>query len=170
MTESLGSTDVVEGGPPDAYTMALTSQPAAEVVITVNTDGQTLVAPRSLTFTSGSWHQPQVVTVTAVDDDVDEGPHTGIISHTVVSIDSNYHNIQVDRVIVNIADKPGEPGDYVVYLPLIVNVKPVGPRAKRALFNLREISAPQWIVPDPVPGHQRASYLVRQDNDSEMSR
>jgi len=121
LIESDGSTDVAEGGATDTYTMILTSQPAANVTVMINPDTQITVTPTSLVFTPQNWDTPQTVTVTAMDDGVAEGPHTGIITHTATSTDSNYDDVTINSVTVNITDKPDESDDmFYLYLPVIL--------------------------------------------------
>jgi len=104
LTESSGSTNVTEGGATDSYTVVLTSQPTANVTITINPGSQLTVSPRTLTFTPANWNVPQTVTVTAVDDALAEGTHTGTIQHTVSSADSNYNGLAISPVTVTITD------------------------------------------------------------------
>ncbi len=110
VTESGGSSDVSETGPTsDTYTIVLTSQPTANVTITADPDVQSDVgagagATTNLTFTSGNWSTPQTVTVTAVDDSVDENAHTSTITHAAVSADGNYQGISIGTVTANVAD------------------------------------------------------------------
>jgi hypothetical protein len=99
-----GTTQVAEGGATDTYTVVLNSQPTANVVITVSPDSQVGVNPASLTFTASDWSLPQTVSVTAVDDTVSEGPHAGLVTHSVASSDGNYHGLPVDSVAVTVAD------------------------------------------------------------------
>src|SRR5207247_2001394 len=47
----------------------------------------------SLTFTSANWDMPQYVTVTGVDDDIDDGDIAYQIISTTASADSNYNAI-----------------------------------------------------------------------------
>src|SRR3569623_1023513 len=56
VAESAGGTQVAEGGSGDDYTLALRSQPAADVTITVNGGNLLTVAPTTLTFTPGNWN------------------------------------------------------------------------------------------------------------------
>ncbi|MBM4090879.1 MAG: DNRLRE domain-containing protein [Planctomycetes bacterium] len=98
-----GSTDVAEGGATDSYTVVLNSQPAADVTITLTPDAQVTGNPTTLTFTSGNWNMPQTVTVTAVDDNVFEGNHTGTITHSATSSDTNYNGASVE-VTIQITD------------------------------------------------------------------
>jgi hypothetical protein len=104
VTESGDSTDVTEGGVTDSYTVVLNTEPTDDVEITITPDTQVDVSPTTLTFTDADWNTPQEVTVTAVNDSVVEGDHTGTISHTDLSSDPNYNGIFIADVIVNITD------------------------------------------------------------------
>ncbi len=104
IVESGGSTNVAEGGASDTYTVVLTSQPSANVTITVGDDGQVTGSPGLLTFTSGNWNSVQAVTVTAVDDGDVEGNHTGVLNHTASSGDGSYGGISITDVTVDITD------------------------------------------------------------------
>ena len=108
ITESGGTTDVSEGGATDSYDVVLNSQPQAgtTVTITITTaDGQTSTNPTSLQFDATNWNVAQSVTVTAVDDALQEAsPHTGSVSHTVTSTDTNYNGIGIASVTANITD------------------------------------------------------------------
>ncbi len=57
-----------DGSITDTYTVRLTSAPALGATVTINpiTDGQTSVAPPSLSFSSANWWVEQMVTVTGV--------------------------------------------------------------------------------------------------------
>lgn len=104
ITESGGTTNVTEGGATDTYTVVLKSSPASPVTITMNPGTQVTVAPPTLTFTPANWNVAQTVTVTAVDDVVIEGPHTGAITHAVTSADPIYNGIPAANVVANITD------------------------------------------------------------------
>jgi putative cell wall-binding protein len=104
VVESGGTTAVTEGGPTDSYTVVLTSQPTADVTITLGSSGQASAAPSPLTFNSSNWNTPQTVTVTAANDDFAEGPHADAITHTVVSADGDYNGFSVPNVNVAITD------------------------------------------------------------------
>jgi len=107
ITESSGSTNVTEGGPTDTYTVVLNTAPTANVTININPGTQVTVSPSTLTFTSSNWNVPQTVTVTAVDDAVLEGNHTGTITHTAASTDTNYNAISIASITANITDNDG---------------------------------------------------------------
>ncbi|MDJ0954466.1 MAG: Calx-beta domain-containing protein, partial [Acidimicrobiia bacterium] len=110
VTESGGSTDVTEGTGNDTYDVVLDTEPTASVTVNVTPDGEiTTNAGGSLTFTTGDWDMAQTVTVTAVDDLDIEGSHTGTITQTASSVDSNYNGIGVADVIANITDDEAAP-------------------------------------------------------------
>lgn len=104
VTESGGSTDVVEGGATDTYTVVLIKAPTGNVTITPTPDGQSTVAPTKLIFTPANWAVPQTVVVAAVDDKLFEGPHSGLITHAATSSDPAYDQIGVASVVPHITD------------------------------------------------------------------
>ena len=109
ITESGGSTALTEAGPTDSYTLRLSSQPTANVVVTVDPDAQSSAggvagAPISLTFTTGDWSTPQSVTLTAFNDDVAEGLHSATVTHTLASGDATYNGLAADPVVATITD------------------------------------------------------------------
>lgn len=90
IVQSGGSTDVIEGGATDTYTVVLTTNITSNVTITVDPDIQTDLgngngALITLTFTSSNWSTPQTVTVTARNDAGAEGDHTSNITHTIAT-------------------------------------------------------------------------------------
>jgi hypothetical protein len=117
------SLGVNEGGTSDTYTVVLTSQPTADVTISIvsgDTDEAT-VSPDTLMFTPTDWDSPQIVTVTGVDDTVDDGDQTVTISHTASSSDSDYNGSSIVDVTVTVQDDDGSSSvdEAIVYLPLI---------------------------------------------------
>ncbi len=111
-----------EGGGTATFTVALTSEPTHSVDITVSSsdtgEGQVSVGTATggltdpadsltLTFTggdSGNWSVPQTVTVTGVDDDVDDDDQPYIIDLAATSTDTNYNGITTDDVSVTNTD------------------------------------------------------------------
>ncbi len=96
--DELGSVSVAEGAITDTYSVVLTSQPTMPVSITVSPDGQLDVGAGAgtaltLIFGTADWYTPQVITVTAVDDAVAEGLHSGTITHAASSSDTTYDGI-----------------------------------------------------------------------------
>src|SRR3569623_2595615 len=104
VAESAGGTQVAEGGSGDDYTLALRSQPAADVTITVNGGNLLTVAPTTLTFTPGNWNIAQPVSVAAINNSSVEGAHSTTITHATSSADSRYNGIAVAGVPAQIID------------------------------------------------------------------
>jgi hypothetical protein len=96
-----------EGGLTDTFTIVLTSQPTANVTLNLSSSdpGEGTVAPPSVTFTPADWDDPQTVTVTGVNDDIDDGnqPYT-IITAAASSSDPNYNNLNPADVSVTNQD------------------------------------------------------------------
>ncbi|MEG4030535.1 MULTISPECIES: DUF4347 domain-containing protein [unclassified Microcoleus] len=108
IVQSAGSTNIAEGGATATYGVVLTTAPAANVTINFDTGTQiSAIAP--ITFDTTNWNVAQPVTVTATDDAVVEGPHTGSISHTAASADSKYSSIPIPGVTVAITDNDVAP-------------------------------------------------------------
>ncbi len=117
ITETDGSTDVVEGGATDQYYIGIRGAIDNPLDITVTPDTQVTVngssSPVTLVFMPSSdpnGPPVQAITVAAVDDNENEGPHQGIITHTVVTTDPNFAGAYIPNVIVNITDNDGTPG------------------------------------------------------------
>jgi large repetitive protein len=110
LTESGGSTDVNETGPTsDTYTLVLNTQPSANVAVTVTPDllatvGSGAGVAKTFTFTPATWNIPQTVTVTAIDDNIAQGPHVSTITHIVASTDPHYNGYYLRNVIAHITD------------------------------------------------------------------
>ena len=105
ISESGGSTAVAEGGTKDTYTIVLTSEPKKDVAISIrNGDGQLRASPKRIVFEDDEWDEPQQVRVSAVNDKVVEGSHTGTLTHTAASKDPAYDGIAIAPVTVAITD------------------------------------------------------------------
>jgi uncharacterized delta-60 repeat protein len=90
VTQSGGSTAVAESGSTDTFTVVLTAQPASDVVLSVvsGDTGEATVDKSTLTFTNGNWNSAQTVTVTGVNDDLDDGNVSATITLAVVDASS----------------------------------------------------------------------------------
>src|SRR5205823_1446523 len=64
-----------EAGGTATFTVVLTSQPTATVTIPLSSSntGEGTISVATLTFTTGNWNAAQTVTVTGVNDPVDDG-------------------------------------------------------------------------------------------------
>jgi Domain of unknown function (DUF4347)/FG-GAP-like repeat/RTX calcium-binding nonapeptide repeat (4 copies)/Calx-beta domain len=101
--QSTGSTDIGEGAATDTYKLVLTTAPTAPVTINFDSGSQ-INAIASLTFTPANWNVAQDVTVSAIDDSLAEGIHSGTINHTAASSDANYNGLTISPVTATIAD------------------------------------------------------------------
>src|SRR3989442_151726 len=85
-----------EGGGADTFTVALTSQPTANVTIGLSSSDLTegTVSPASVTFTPANWNTAQTVTVTGVNDFVADGnvAYT-IVTAAATSTDAGYNGM-----------------------------------------------------------------------------
>jgi hypothetical protein len=96
-----------EAGATTTFTVVLTSEPTADVAVGVSSSDTTegTVSAATLTFTAANWSTAQTVTVTGVNDDVDDGD----IGYTVTtaaatSADNGYHGLNANDVAVTNAD------------------------------------------------------------------
>lgn len=95
---------VAEGGANATFSVRLRSAPSAEVTVTLQPGAQLSCVPAVLVFSPSNWTTTQTVTVSAVDDSVVEGSHTGRVEFAVSSADADYHAMPVEPVTVTITD------------------------------------------------------------------
>ncbi len=96
-----------EAGGTATFTVVLTSQPTANVTIALSSSDppKATVAPASLTFTSVNWNVAQTVTVTGVDDILDDGDVAyTIVTAAAVSTDATYNGFNANDVAVTNTD------------------------------------------------------------------
>ncbi|GAB4034991.1 putative Ig domain-containing protein [Spirosoma gilvum] len=98
------TTTVAEGGASDTYTVALASQPTADVLVTITPGSQLTTNVTTLTFTPANFSLTQTVTISAIDDNVVEGVHSATITHAATSTDPAYNGLVVNPVSVTITD------------------------------------------------------------------
>ncbi len=123
ITESSGSTSVSENAGTDAYTVVLDSQPTHSVTVTITSGtpaaavvdgpdvGDVGGATETLTFTTSNWNRAQIVTVTGVNDDVDNtaDKRTVTLTHAVTSSDAKYNAVANQNVTVTVVDDDATP-------------------------------------------------------------
>ncbi|MGI9310517.1 MAG: fibronectin type III domain-containing protein [bacterium] len=110
------SLTLAENGGAQTYAVVLQTRPSGDVVVTATSDdtniartnGAASATARVLTFTADDWRTPQTVTVTAVDDDLDN-ERGATIMHEVVSADADYDDIAVASVEIHIIDDDDAP-------------------------------------------------------------
>ncbi len=96
-----------EAGGTDSFTVVLNAAPTADVVIGISSSdtSEGTVSPASLTFTTGNWSTPQTVTVTGVDDAVDDGDIAyTIVTAAATSADPGYNGLDPADVSVTNTD------------------------------------------------------------------
>ncbi len=97
-----------DGGTTADYTLVLDTAPTADVTIAVASDTVTAatVSSASLTFSTTDWNTAQTVTVTGVNDDVDNpsDERTASLSHTATSTDGDYEGVAIASVTVTVTD------------------------------------------------------------------
>ncbi|MYB34932.1 MAG: hypothetical protein F4X92_07390 [Gammaproteobacteria bacterium] len=93
-----------------SYTVVLDSEPTSDVTVAVNdVTGIATADPKMLTFTAGNWNTAQKVTVTTVDDNIDNtgGSRTATLSHDVSG--GGYGSTENFSVTVTVTDDESLP-------------------------------------------------------------
>jgi len=102
------SAAVAENGTTATFTVVLTQQPGADVVFTVSSSDATeaTVSPTTLTFTSVNWSAPQTVTITGVNDALQDGSQTSTVTVSVNAAlsDNAFDALAAKTVSVTTAD------------------------------------------------------------------
>ena len=92
------------------YTVHLDTEPTGDVTLTINapTDSDEATSdPTSLTFTQGDWYSDQTVTITALDDELDESSETATFTHSLSGAD--YGSTTAVDVVVTMTDDDETP-------------------------------------------------------------
>jgi len=111
ITVSKTEVSVDEAGGTDTYTVVLDSQPTGTIRVRPRSSNRTVatVSPAQLTFTSTNWMAPQMVTVTGVDDAIDNPiDRTATVTHRAFG--GGYGAALIDQVRVTATDDDGPPG------------------------------------------------------------
>ncbi len=154
--------ELEEGGSSKAYDIVLTTRPADDVVIEFAVDAQVGLAAERLRFTPDDWEQPQSVSVSAVDDRIDESSapatHISYISHGVASDDIQYNSLPANGITINIGDNDNaaiivtdrelsisEDGDEAGYL-LRLATEPIALVTLTARFDAEQIALSPSVV------------------------
>ena len=109
VTPTTGLTTTEAGGTAN-FTVVLNSQPTANVTIplTSSNTAEGTIDKSSLTFTAANWNVAQTVTVTGVEDLVDDGDIAyNIVTAAATSTDTNYSGVNAtDVAVTNVASTP----------------------------------------------------------------
>ena len=111
-TRSPATVTVSEAGTTADFTVLLNSQPSGNVVFDVSASdtGEATVDKSTLTFTTGDWHTPQTVTVTGVNDSLDDGDQSSTVTVAVnagSTADNLYDALASQTVTVATVDDDG---------------------------------------------------------------
>jgi len=100
---------VTEGGGQASFTVALQTEPAADVTVSLSSSAtdEATAAPANLIFTAVNWAAPQTVVITGVNDDLADGNQPVSIEFTALaSADASYQGLQLAPVaLVNVDDE-----------------------------------------------------------------
>ena len=109
-----------ESGTTATFSITLNSTPTADVSVPIvsGDDTEGTVLPSSILFTSLNWSSPQVITVTGVNDQIDDGNVIYFVNfEPAVSTDLSYNGITGPSVSVNNTDDDSS-ASVVCILPL----------------------------------------------------
>lgn len=111
-----------EGGVSYTIPVTLRSRPTAPVELILTPDNQCALSelgsppnapgqPYLFSIDVETWSTPRYVTVTAVDDSVNEGTHACMVSVMVISIDPAYSSLMImpEQIVIIDNDGPGDP-------------------------------------------------------------
>jgi hypothetical protein len=110
ITVTTGVTDSTEAGGTVTFDVVLDSEPtqAVNISMTSSEPAEGLIGglvSDSISFTGADWDAPQTVTVTGIDDDIQDGDQPYAISFTVTSDDANYGGYSLANVdLTNLDD------------------------------------------------------------------
>lgn len=131
----------------DAINVASNAAVQAKVGLT-NTSNSSFTSSLNLTFTNANWNTPQTVHVAAVDDQLREGTHSTVISHSAASTDPAYNAPPLPDLAVAINDNEGAVGSVIVEesdgTTLVGETATVG--ALTDTYTVRLGSAPSAVV------------------------
>ncbi len=100
-----------EAGGSDQLTVVLDAEPAANVVVGLSSSdaSEGTVSPSSLTFTPGDWDVPRTVTVTGVDDAVNDGTaRYAVVTAPATSADPELDGVDpADATVENLDNEAG---------------------------------------------------------------
>ena len=101
-----------EAGDSATFTVVLRTRPSAAVTVVVTgRDGsEGTAAPTSLTFAPSAWNTARTVTVTGVQDTVDDGTVSWAVRLDPSSGDTDYNGLDSEDVEVTTTDDDGPPG------------------------------------------------------------
>ena len=107
ITVSAISGHTSEAGAAATFSIVLDSEPIADVTIALSSSDTTegTLGAASLVFTAANWNMPHVVTITGVDDAIDDGDVSyTIVTDAATSSDALYEGLNAANVVVTNTD------------------------------------------------------------------
>ena len=158
---------VSENGISASYTLQLGSKPRSPVTIRIDGGDRLAVQPDRLTISPESWNLPQSLTVSALDNQTDEGEISLVfIGHAVTSEDAEYAALAADDIAVAVEDNDQaavwvsadvvvlEPGDQEVSYTIVLATRPTADV-------LIDAAAEKSVVQTAVDCHAEESACLR---------
>jgi hypothetical protein len=101
-----GNLTTTEAGGTAQFAVSLVIAPTSNVTISLSSSNtaEGTVSASQLTFTTGNWNVPQTVTLTGVNDDVDDGNMAYQVNFSVSSLDGQYNGTTVAAVTATNTD------------------------------------------------------------------
>jgi hypothetical protein len=92
-----------EAGGTTSFAVSLATQPAQDVTVAVSSgdSSEGTAGPATLTFTPANWSTPQTVTITGVDDSVDDGNVNHQVNLASSSADAAYQGLSGQAAVTN---------------------------------------------------------------------
>jgi hypothetical protein len=153
VTQSGGTTVLTEAGTVDSYTIALDTVPSGTVQMTVSADSDTEVSSDGVTYSNSitlmfTDSSLKTVHVRAVEDAIDEGFHSGTITHAITSSsDSNYPvSLTISSVTATITDNDITPATGLLINEILFN--PPGTDAPNEYVEIRGTAG--YVIPSGV--------------------
>ena len=118
ITSSGGNNQVKESGDSDSFSVSLSMQPSADVVITLsdNDSSEISYSPSTLTFTPDNWDTPQNVNLSAKEDNIKDSNQITLLTLTSASDDAASSDLSTSTEVVTV-DSAAEPGVTITDAP-----------------------------------------------------
>ena len=88
----------------DTYSIFLSAPPTADVTVTLSSNSDVTFDQTQVVFTPDNWDVPQLISLVAVDDSLNEGDETIAITHSVSSADADFDGLSVPPLSVTVLD------------------------------------------------------------------
>lgn len=156
-----GSMNTSEAGGQATFTLALDSKPTGTVVLNLSSSdtSEGTVSPATLTFDNQNWSSTQLVTVSGVNDDADDGVQAyAILVDPQSTDDENYDALIVPNIALNNTDGDSA-GVTITPRTLITTTEASGPSAQQT-FTVVLDTEPVGVVTIPLASSRTAEATV----------